>query len=111
MLLTLEGGFQVFSRLCAALLRKKRGPTIATSTALQFNGTETSNGAAVTPSLTCKAHGRMYSTLARRTSLMAQFQRVKAQFPDHLLLFQVGDFYEIYGNDASKQVGRESDPV
>ena len=45
---------------------------------------------------------RPYSTLARRTSLMAQFQRVKAQFPDHLLLFQVGDFYELYGGDASK---------
>lgn len=33
---------------------------------------------------------------------MAQFQRVKANFPDHLLLFQVGDFYELYGEDASK---------
>ena len=43
-----------------------------------------------------------YSTLARRTSLMAQFHRVKAQFPDHLLLFQVGDFYELYGEDASE---------
>lgn len=33
---------------------------------------------------------------------MAQFERVKAQFPGHLLLFQVGDFYELYGDDASK---------
>ena len=102
---TLEGSFQVFSRLCAALLWKGRGPTITTSTALQFNGAGTLNSAP----LTCGAQGR-YSTLARRTSLMAQFQRVKAQFPDHLLLFQVGDFYEIYGEDASKH-SRDSHPV
>ena len=50
------------------------------------------------------AASRPYTTLARRTSLMAQFQRVKAQFPDHLLLFQVGDFYELYGEDASEYV-------
>ena len=43
-----------------------------------------------------------YSTLARRTSLMTQFQRVKEQYPNHLLLFQVGDFYELYGDDASE---------
>lgn len=35
---------------------------------------------------------------------MTQFQRIKAQYPDHLLLFQVGDFYELYGEDASEWV-------
>lgn len=44
---------------------------------------------------------RAYSTLMRRSSLMAQFERVKSQFPGYLLLFQVGDFYELYGDDAS----------
>ena len=100
---TLQGGFQVFPRLCAALLCRGRGSTMATSTALQFSGirsAETRNGAAATPSLSRRAQGSYWS-LARRTSLMAQFQRVKTQFPDHLLLFQVGDFYELYGEDAS----------
>ena len=45
---------------------------------------------------------RAYSTLMRRSGLMTQFQRVKSQFPGYLLLFQVGDFYELYGDDASK---------
>jgi DNA mismatch repair protein MutS len=39
---------------------------------------------------------------------MAQFQRVKKQFPDHLLLFQVGDFYELYGEDASTAASKTS---
>ena len=47
---------------------------------------------------------RVYSTLARRTSLMAQYQRVKSQFPAHLLLFQVGDFYELYSEDACELI-------
>ena len=51
---------------------------------------------------------RAHSTLARRTSLMAQFQRVKTQFPEHLLLFQVGDFYELYGEDAGEGAYRSA---
>jgi DNA mismatch repair protein MutS len=31
---------------------------------------------------------------------MAQYQRIKAQHPDALLLFRVGDFYETFGADA-----------
>ena len=31
---------------------------------------------------------------------MSQYDKVKSQFPDHVLLFQVGDFYEIMGSDA-----------
>jgi len=31
---------------------------------------------------------------------MAQYNRVKAQHPDALLLFRVGDFYETFGSDA-----------
>ena len=33
---------------------------------------------------------------------MSQFDRIKKQYQDYILLFQVGDFYEIYGDDASK---------
>lgn len=32
---------------------------------------------------------------------MAQFDRIKQQYQDYILLFQVGDFYEIYDKDAS----------
>jgi hypothetical protein len=41
------------------------------------------------------------STLYRRTRLMTQYEKIKEQYKDYILLFQVGDFYEIYGEDAS----------
>ena len=41
------------------------------------------------------------STLYRRTRLMTQYEKIKDQYKDYILLFQVGDFYEIYGEDAS----------
>jgi DNA mismatch repair protein MutS len=34
------------------------------------------------------------------TPLMKQYYDIKAKHPDALLLFRVGDFYEMYGNDA-----------
>lgn len=34
------------------------------------------------------------------TPLMQQYQSVKAQHPDAILLFRVGDFYETFGEDA-----------
>ena len=42
------------------------------------------------------------STLYRRTRLMMQYEKIKEQYKDYILLFQVGDFYEIYGEDASE---------
>ena len=33
---------------------------------------------------------------------MKQYNAVKAKYPDALLLFRVGDFYETFGNDAIK---------
>ncbi len=36
------------------------------------------------------------------TPLMAQFIQVKAKYPDAVLLFRVGDFYETFGEDAIK---------
>lgn len=55
----------------------------------------------------CKMRGNIktYSTLARRSMLMSQFNVIKEQYQDYILLFQVGDFYEIYGRDASKANG------
>ncbi len=34
------------------------------------------------------------------TPLMMQYGRIKGQYPDALLLFRVGDFYETFGTDA-----------
>jgi DNA mismatch repair protein MutS len=42
------------------------------------------------------------------TPLMQQYARVKAKYPDAILLFRVGDFYETFGQDAvlaSKALG------
>ena len=33
---------------------------------------------------------------AKETPLMAQYNKVKSQHPDALLLFRVGDFYETF---------------
>lgn len=38
----------------------------------------------------------------KATPLMQQYNRVKAEYPDALLLFRVGDFYETFGADAVK---------
>src|ERR1035437_3422365 len=38
----------------------------------------------------------------KETPLMKQHNQIKAQFPDALLLFRVGDFYETFGDDAVK---------
>ena len=36
------------------------------------------------------------------TPLMAQYNQAKAKYPDAILLFRVGDFYETFGEDAVK---------
>ena len=36
------------------------------------------------------------------TPLMRQYSRIKSKYPDALLLFRVGDFYETFGEDAIK---------
>ena len=33
---------------------------------------------------------------------MKQYNQIKAKYPDALLLFRVGDFYETFGEDAIK---------
>ena len=33
---------------------------------------------------------------------MQQYNKIKAKYPDALLLFRVGDFYETFGEDAVK---------
>ena len=36
----------------------------------------------------------------KETPLMKQYNQIKAKYPDALLLFRVGDFYETFGQDA-----------
>src|ERR1700758_3354385 len=38
----------------------------------------------------------------KETPLIRQYNQIKTQFPDALLLFRVGDFYETFGEDAVK---------
>jgi len=42
------------------------------------------------------------STPAKVSPLMKQYNSIKAKYPDALLLFRVGDFYETFSDDAVK---------
>ncbi len=44
----------------------------------------------------------MSKTKEKETPLMKQYNSIKAKYPDALLLFRVGDFYETFGQDAIK---------
>lgn len=39
---------------------------------------------------------------SKETPLMQQYNKIKAKYPDAILLFRVGDFYETFGEDAIK---------
>ena len=54
-----------------------------------------SRGRSLAPSVV-----RHAGTLYKRSALLTQFSHLKEQYQNHILLFQVGDFYEIYGQDA-----------
>ena len=45
------------------------------------------------------------SKSGKRTPLMQQYYSIKKKYPDALLLFRVGDFYETFGEDAVKTAG------
>ena len=40
--------------------------------------------------------------MSKVTPLMKQYNQIKSKYPDALLLFRVGDFYETFGEDAIK---------
>ncbi len=44
----------------------------------------------------------MAKTADKETPLMKQYNTIKAKYPDAILLFRVGDFYETFGEDAVK---------
>ncbi len=60
----------------------------------------------VTPTPTHKQEAKVDSPMAEKkssltnTPLMQQYQEMKKKHPDAVLLFRVGDFYEIFGKDA-----------
>ncbi len=45
------------------------------------------------------------SELAVHTPMMQQYLRIKAEYPDILLLYRMGDFYELFYDDAVKIAG------
>ncbi len=48
----------------------------------------------------------MTKTKAKKvTPLMQQYNKIKIKYPDAMLLFRVGDFYETFGDDAKKAAG------
>jgi DNA mismatch repair protein MutS len=42
------------------------------------------------------------TTLAKHTPVMQQYLRIKAQYPDVLLFYRMGDFYELFYDDARR---------
>jgi DNA mismatch repair protein MutS len=40
--------------------------------------------------------------LAQHTPMMQQYLRIKAEHPDILVLYRMGDFYELFYDDAEK---------
>lgn len=49
-----------------------------------------------------KATSAKEGKATEETPLMKQYNTIKAKYPDALLLFRVGDFYETFGSDAIK---------
>ena len=45
------------------------------------------------------------------TPAMAQYARMKDQYPDAILFFRMGDFFELFGNDAVQAAPLRSRPA
>jgi len=45
---------------------------------------------------------QMQQPLERHTPMMQQYLRIKAQYPDTLVFYRMGDFYELFYNDAER---------
>ena len=46
----------------------------------------------------------------KQTPMMDQYLRFKKQYPDKVVLFRMGDFFETFGDDAkiASKIGRAS---
>jgi DNA mismatch repair protein MutS len=47
-------------------------------------------------------HAPIANEWSAHTPMMAQYLRIKAQHPDHLLFYRMGDFYELFYSDAER---------
>ena len=83
----------VVSVAVAVLLRMRRA-TCVLMASLNF----LSRFSYATASLRSVSRG--LNTFYVRSSVTSQYESIKKQYPDYILLFQVGDFYEIFGKDA-----------
>ena len=45
------------------------------------------------------------------TPLMQQYMDIKEQYPGTIILFQVGDFYELFFDDAKTASGNRRTPI
>ena len=57
---------------------------------------------AVAPLRPDEAKGAPPATLAGHTPMMQQYLRVKAEHPDKLVFYRMGDFYELFFDDAER---------
>jgi DNA mismatch repair protein MutS len=54
------------------------------------------------PSLPVEAIGNPAKALEKHTPMMQQYLRIKADYPTTLLFYRMGDFYELFFDDAEK---------
>ena len=47
-----------------------------------------------------KKTGEEQTAAPSKTGVMLQYDNIKTQYPDAILLFRMGDFYETFGTDA-----------
>ncbi|MGR8950393.1 MAG: DNA mismatch repair protein MutS, partial [Gammaproteobacteria bacterium] len=52
--------------------------------------------------MTGKTPSKSPSPMAEHTPVMRQFLQIKAEFPDTLIFYRMGDFYELFFDDAKK---------
>src|SRR5690606_12179468 len=59
----------------------------------------TLGGFAIQPDI---AHTMSHSDFSAHTPMMQQFWRLKSQHPDQMMFYRMGDFYELFYEDAKK---------
>ncbi len=72
---------------------------------IAFGGFERGTSAKLASSRRCQSnndHDDLGSNTAGHTPMMQQYLRLKAQHPDILLFYRMGDFYELFYDDAEK---------
>lgn len=63
---------------------------------------QTGQKQAYLPGCTFRLIYYLISDMSELTPLMKQYTTVKEQYPDAIVFFRLGDFYEMFGEDAEK---------